>query len=296
MRRAASLSSVVVAVAALAASSALAAPAAPAPPRLSAVASAAFPALPELVKAPADIPAGERVDGLELQVAPWGGGNHTEIRAVAGQCLRGPMAWTDAPDKPVISSMDSLRAFARVLPVRTERLVQEKDGTAALEVQDLWVDPRSRAARLHATTRLPLTRLGAGPGGMGIYGLRASGALHVVVPAEQRGVVVDSQGGFHHMDCGHVRVALDPPEKGSGAMAQIATFAAPPPAPIPVAEAAGQLRPLLITASLTQLSRDPEPVVSVRAAWTRTTPFQPGPIPQAAPGVPESPVELPRGE
>ena len=67
------------AVAVLAASSALAAPAAPAPPRLSPVASAAFPALPELAKAPADIPAGERVDGLELQAAPWGGGKQTEM-------------------------------------------------------------------------------------------------------------------------------------------------------------------------------------------------------------------------
>ena len=291
MRRAAPLAlSMSVVCAAFAAPSAFAAPPAspaPSPPRLSAVTAIAFPALPELAAAPAEIPAGERVDGLAFVPVFWGG-NHIGIRAEDGKCLRGPLDWTDAPDKPLSTIAISVRTFARVLPVRTERLVRSEDGSAALEVQDVWIDGRTRAARVHATARLPLTRLGAGPVGLPVYAARAGAALHVVVPTEHRGVTLDDQGGFRHVECQHVRVALEPPGPGGGTMAQVSALAPSTPAPIPFDEKPGQLRPFTITASLTQLSRDPEPVVSVRVAWARTPSFTPPPpMPQIAP--PSSP-------
>lgn len=290
VRRAAPLAlPMFVVCAALAAPSAFAAPSAsPAPsaPRLSAVTAVAFPALPELAAAPAEIPAGERVDGLAFAQALWGK-NHIDIRAEGGKCLRGPLDWTDAPDKPLSTITTSVRTFARVLPVRTERLVRSEDGSAVLEVQDVWIDARTRAARVHATARLPLTHLGAGPVGLPVYAARAGAALHVVVPTEHRGVTLDDQGGFRHVECQHVRVALEPPGPGGGTMAQVSALAPSTLAPIPFDEDPGQLRPITVTASLTQLSRDPEPVVSVRVAWARTPSFTPPPTPHIAP--PSSP-------
>jgi hypothetical protein len=270
MRRAAPLAFAVLAAA-------LPAAAAGAPPALSAVASAAFPALPELAAAPASIPAEERVPGLVVQRASFDAGRSMMIRATDGQCLRGPSDWADPAADPLEVASETVRVHAGVMPFRIERLVEAEGGAAALEVQDVWVDPATQGARVHASARLPLTRLAADPG-LAVYGLRAGAALHVVVPTTQAATIVDAEGGFRTAQCAHARAPMDPPARGHGAMLQILAFPRPEEAPIPWADPRATLeRPRSISVSLTQLSRDPAPILSVRMAWARA-----GSTPRAA--------------
>ena len=187
-----------------------------------------------------------------------------------GRCLRGPSDWGDPLERPRGNTSTWIRAAAPVLPIRTERIVRAGDG-AALEIADVWVDPRSHGARLNRAVRLPLTPIGKGPGDFMVHGVRVGAALHVVAPTEHMGAVRTSAGGVQHIECGHLRVILDAPAPGEGSMVQLGTFMRAEPAPaLSSAVLPGQRTPLAITVSLTQISRDPAPVLSVRVARTRT--------------------------
>ena len=88
----------------------------------------------------------------------------------------------------------------------------------------------------------------------------------------RRYIVRAAAGGISSTECQHLRVALDSPARGDGEMVQLAAFPQVQPAPAPFAEPTPHLRvPLAITVSLTQMSRDPAPVLSVRVAWARTS-------------------------
>lgn len=261
--------SILVAAAALGASTA--AGAAPAVPAFDAIAQGAFPALPDRGAAPASVPAGERVEGLVVEaMKPWRGQirRHVNVHAEGRQCLYTLTGWLDALEEAPSSKGVTMSVHAGVMPMRQERLIEAPDGSAALEVADLWVDPATLGARVHATTRVPLTRLAGGPGEFAVHGLRAGGVLHVVAPTERPSVFRDGDGGVRSVECGHVRVPLEvQPEAGS--MALIGAFPKRPPAPIPRVDA-NEDRQLAVHVSLSQVSRDPAPVLGVTIAWART--------------------------
>jgi hypothetical protein len=258
----------VVGLAAAALAASVAASAAPATPAFDAVATGAFPALPDRAAAPASIPAGEKVDGLVVEQPPSSPREHRRhayLRVEGSQCLYGVAEWVTALDEAPTSKAATVSAYAGVTPFRQERLVQAEDGSGALEVDDLWVDPATLGARVFATKRIPLTRLAAGPGEFAVYGLRAGDSLHVVVPTEQVTFYRESDGRFRSVECGHVRARVEIEAEG-GAMASISAFPKLPPPAIPRADR-DPSRPLAVQVSLSKVSRDPAPLLGVTVAW-----------------------------
>lgn len=189
------------------------------------------------------------------------------------------------------------------LAAHYERLVT--GSSPRLELADAWVDPSTRGARSISRSTLPLAPVANGPRGVRVYAAREGRSVHFVVtraksdaplPGKSIGdkvlsallpgetghdprafleasigglTIVGSGGEMGRSDCGHARVRLD--SAGGGSTATLQTEVV-----LPAREGDGdgivaareiRLRTLQIHLSVSQLSADREPVLSVSFGW-----------------------------
>jgi hypothetical protein len=177
----------------------------------------------------------------------------------------------------------------RVTAVHFERLVQGEDGSATLEYRDAWVDPVTLGSRLIGKGALPLARVATGPTGLAVYAAREKDAVELVVragasPSNEPGVsqVVHNISAqlplpfnFGQSDCGFLRTALPVDESDGAEMLTITTEAitgftdrAPGPAGPTMRPRTARKRALLVHASATRSSADPDPVLSIALGWS----------------------------
>lgn len=241
-----------------------------APPRAAELPLAQSPPLLEAAERPQAIPAGATVAGVRVvgarppparRRAPPTPGTSVEVS-------------TDAPDQACASvgtaGRDAFRATSvfvdrseGVVPVRLETL-RESPGGAALVVTDLWVDTASLGAQHARRVEVPLAKVATGPLGASVYAFRDAGTVQLIVPIDGSGQVQTSDGLFVSASCATLRAQLRS-ERGRAAlvtgffMKQTAAIDASDdqPAVAPVSVRVG------LSASLSQTSRDPEPVLSV---------------------------------
>lgn len=165
--------------------------------------------------APSGVPAGEVLEGMNVQRQSFGGGHASlMVSGAAGRCTT--IGAAPPGIAPSGNSAASIRVSSGAMPLRVERLVADPKGQTNLEIIDAWIDVQTTAIRTVKTTRLPLTPLEVGPAGYAVYGFRDAGTLHVVLPTQDRLAYVDARGGMSFSTCGHVRLTLD--TSSSGAM------------------------------------------------------------------------------
>lgn len=181
-----------------------------------------------------------------------------------------------------------------VLAVHSERVVEQGEG-ATLESVDAWVDPNTRGAKLIAKTSLPLKLVRGPTFGVKVYAGRDERpdgkrwVQFVVVRAKSatapRGDQMWSmrQDGSmaHSSGCGHARLALAADAKdGDTATFVVSTLlpsltAGEPPkaSASPPADKTGaqdrevRSRLMNVQVSVSQTSRDKDPLVSVSSSW-----------------------------
>lgn len=183
-----------------------------------------------------------------------------------------------------------------VRAVHSEKIVDQGAG-ASLEWVDAWVDPATRRARLIAKASLPLKLVETTMGGLRVYAARderPDGQRRVQfvvrpVPGHRSSAGLTSVtplGRFSTSSCGHVRVSLPLDGAKTAESATVITSvrlpqleAAPPPksdtdpANVAFAGVPGfrveevRVRELRVHVSVSQTSRDREPVVAVSTGW-----------------------------
>jgi hypothetical protein len=189
-------------------------------------------------------------------------------------------------------------AAQNVHAVRSQQLVMGEDGHASLSVTDVWLDARTRGARLIGRSTLPLSRVFVGPNGLEVYGARDGNAVHVLMhagdhPADDpalsellrarlRALAVtlpDGSGGSG--DCGHVGFTLRA-APGEGQMVTLRSAAFLPSLDAdhggPDGESddaraerwveAMRQRPFQLSVSATSSTADATPVLSIALGWT----------------------------
>jgi hypothetical protein len=217
-------------------------------------------------------------------------------------------ATTPTPPHPWPSQAASMEAMSfqlsgagAVHPMHAERLSVDGRGNAALATTDVWLDARTRGAKLIGHGSLSLRRVFIGPNGLEVYAARDGAGLQIVVRAASSPIegasaaarvaselgtltVVLPGGTNGGGDCGHARFELRP-KPGEGQMATLQSVALLPPlagdeavtpagdeAPSPDAIAAVRLqamrrRPFQLSVSATESSSDDSPVLSVAVGW-----------------------------
>jgi hypothetical protein len=177
----------------------------------------------------------------------------------------------------------------RVTAVHLERLVRGEDGNATLEYRDAWVDPVTLGSRLIGKGALGLVRVATGPTGLAVYAAREKGAVQLVVqagasPSDEPGVSqvvhnisaqLPTPFNFGQSDCGFLRTALPVEESDGDEMLTITTEAitgvtdrTPGPAGVTTRPRTARKRALLVHASATRSSADPDPVLSIALGWS----------------------------
>jgi hypothetical protein len=189
-----------------------------------------------------------------------------------------------------------------IVLVRAERFVEADGGSPRIDVTDAWLDIDTLGTRLIAKSQVPIARVGIGPGGVEIYGVRDEKNVEFVVRPPRplldkdvpqhiatMGSRMNAQtptGSASTGDCGHmrVRVAVEP---GSGQMVSVFGTAMLPPAPddeeTPDTKSAAdddnahgkaktprdvRTRPFVASLSVSQTQSEKEPIVSVAFGWT----------------------------
>jgi hypothetical protein len=190
----------------------------------------------------------------------------------------------------------------QIFAVHSEQVV-EQNGNMTLESTDAWFDAGSRGFRLITKASLGLRQVATVPGNIRIFAGRDDRpdkhfVQFVIVrpkdtPMQQvsSAFATRSDGVTVHTGaCGHHRLALLANNSGETAVFQFTTIlpdlppntrsaAIPPPPPPPeVGACGGRTRDLRVRAframfSVSQTSRDKEPVVSVATAWAGAETF-----------------------
>jgi hypothetical protein len=182
-----------------------------------------------------------------------------------------------------------------VVQIHSERFVDE-GGSPQLESTDVWLDTRTRGARLASTMTLPLRRVASEPGGIEVYvgrDERPDGKRLVQfvlrrrpdAPAPPRAAGlfaarIEGTAEPVSTGCGHVRVAMAPaidgaetavlslqailPPLGPGERS-VATSLGPDPSGAPTEEI--RSRALHLHLGVSQTPSEREPRLSVSASW-----------------------------
>lgn len=180
----------------------------------------------------------------------------------------------------------------QVVLVHSERVV-ENGGVTSLESVDAWVDEKTRGIRVAARGTLPLRQIATGPGGIRVFAARDERedgrrfVQFVVVHPKDAPVsalsarMITPSIGSAPSVCGHHRVAVPVTRDGDAAVVQLTAVLPdlppgepssarplPPPPAIP-GHSWKDVRARRIRAqfSVSQTSRDPEPVLGMSLAW-----------------------------
>ena len=154
-----------------------------------------------------------------------------------------------------------------VHPFRYERLVRGPE-RAYLEVVDVWLDAKTQGARIHQRSEVPLARLAQGPLGIEVFGFRDKEHVWMIASVPERGAAIRARtSGL--TACGHVRTSLKLKNSGSATNVLIGMNGERPRTDNELANRARlagdapAFSAVGIAASVSRLSRDSEPVVSV---------------------------------
>lgn len=182
-----------------------------------------------------------------------------------------------------------------VSAVHTERF-EEQNGSAVLEIVDVWVDPATRGARVLAKKTLPLALVGASAYGVRVFAARDDRGKDklvqfVLVPdakhREDDAGMLGISSEVHMMarsQCGHLRLALPVTDEGASAqlfMSVLVSETKPDPTAATAvpsehlakrrrtdsSDAERKFRTLTAQVSVSKTVRDPEPVLSVSFGW-----------------------------
>jgi hypothetical protein len=257
--------------------------AAKAPPRERNTLVASDPQHAEAVRTGAEFRGGES-DGCfaEARATFRGGVNATEEAdtewGAGGSFTADTQVTPKHPDDPT----------SGVSAVHVERVI-DQGGGASLESIDAWVDPATQGARLIARSVVPLVLAGTSSGTKVFVGRdeRPNGKRFlqvVLVPPRgptgaaanvfSRQAWVRAKDTFAHASCGHVRVALTlstGAEANDHAVFQTSLLIGTAPAvtndPRQGSLQELRIRNLAVQASISKVTKDPEPVVSISFAW-----------------------------
>ena len=198
-----------------------------------------------------------------------------------------PKEWRSQLQPMVTISVDRERGGGTVQAIHLERIIED-GGRVALEMIDAWVDRQTRGARLIGRSTLPLALVKTVLGGGRVFAARDRDNVQLVFIEPQAEVRFGRQplmatvpgGGMAMSSCGHIRVPLKV-EKGQGeAVTIMATLPLPSLEPRDHTQAKSasksestegrdeaRARPMHVHASVSWVSRDKEPIVSVSMGW-----------------------------
>jgi hypothetical protein len=179
----------------------------------------------------------------------------------------------------------SLRSGNAIAALRRESLLVSGD-SAKLEWANAWVSTPNGATRLVSKGVLPLLRIRSYPGGLQVFGASDGKFVQFVLARTGSDEVLDrigpmaaeTDGGqtVNSQRCNHLRIEL-PVERGEGHATTVlvplgmdlrpeASESAPSKGNIPLDDAV-RVRELSVHFSVSQLSRDSAPIMSVSAGW-----------------------------
>lgn len=187
-------------------------------------------------------------------------------------CLRVPQ-----PNREQFGQPQLTISYAEgVVPIQFERLVYTADG-ARLEMAQLWLDARTLGVQPISARRVPLTRLLPTQQGIDVWGVREHGGLRVLM-ALSPAAVGSQKGQYNSQPCSFVHMHVqDTPDGHQNAVSftpylwKQAAAGQPELTTIP--------QPFIVTASLSRLSRDPEPLLSVGLRQDSPPPMPPVAMP-----------------
>jgi hypothetical protein len=234
--------------------------------------------LPAMDKRPSEVDAAGRVAGLTI--SPVGPGMPAPPRRnkkgkmspapiVPGQVQVQVAGNEGSCVSVLVQGRDTFRstpmfvdASEGVLPIRVESIT-EKGDAASLTIVDAWVDPTSGGAKEIRHVDIPLAKVAQGPAGAPAYAFRDGNVIQLVTPAGSNAQLSNPDGQTFASSCGVLRGELAVEKGKSATMTGFFThqtkpieakdgFAAVPPMAFRVA----------ISASASQTSRDPEPLLS----------------------------------
>jgi|SoiMethySBSTD1v2_1073268.scaffolds.fasta_scaffold02683_16 hypothetical protein len=195
---------------------------------------------------------------------------------------------TTAPDWCLTSSAGSVRreqkrdrllVYGRrgsqpaMYPLNTERVVTE--GNAAyLLARSYWVDAATGGLELVDDRKVKLTPVARREKFLDVYAFRGSRELHLVFRVPENSAMIAANGGTAQLGCGLKRLSFPLGERADLALSFALGLPEKNPKPGPGFNAA-QTIPLAeafrVSASISQTSRDPAPVISVTVAPTNAT-------------------------
>ena len=200
-----------------------------------------------------------------------------------------------SPDEPLAKDWDpTMQPFLGlysenehvVAPIHLERVVEEGDGKATLQVTDAWVDATTRGARLINKAKVAMQLVATAPGGIHVYAARDEGRVQFILVEPRnttrtwQGIVQVGMQGMSQSSCRHARATLTA-ERGSADTTTFIVTAELPPTesdkaapdsgenePNPAVEVARiRTRPLHVHASVSWTTQEKEPVVAVSMGW-----------------------------
>lgn len=246
-------------------------------PKTSDLPSVALPGLPDTAKKPASIPADSQVPGVRI-AGPGGTPLAPQTKTGKRRFVPAPGSSievsTDAPEASCVSvsllGRDAFRANSMFLdrsegvsPIRIETLREDGAG-ATLAIHDIWVDTVTLGVASNKKTEIPLARVATGPLGSSAYAFRDAATVQLVIPSGNNGQVQTGDGQFISASCATLRAELKS-ERGKAAVLS-GFFMKQTPA-VEAREGEPAIPPVAIrlglSASLSQTSRDVDPVLSV---------------------------------
>jgi hypothetical protein len=216
--------------------------------------------------------------------------------AGAETCYQVPQRIMTPPDEPPASEWGQAQAVMNlpssaemgggnaVATLHAERIVGVDATHASLEWSDAWVDPATRGARLVAKGAMPLVVARELPGGGQVLLGRDADHLHVIVvqsatkkqafSSRDQLMAVGPNGMTGVSGCRHLRASLHV-DKGTADNVVVFTAAQLPALP-DATQRPGQpppggpmvrVRPMTVSASVSWMARDSEPVVALAVGW-----------------------------
>jgi hypothetical protein len=247
---------------------------------------AQLPASPALESRPASIPASSTLSELHVDLQP--GAVPVPSRGLSSFARKGGAAQqAAAPSPPQQVSVGGLvpdaclsvvangrEAFRTsqvfldssegVLPVRVETIKESAQG-AELDVLDAWVDPSTRGVKEIKRTVIPLKKAASGPIGASAYAFRSGTTVSLIMPAGMNAQLVDSEGRFLSTSCQIARGELKVERgKGSTLSGLFTRMTVAQDAKDGLAAVPSMAIRIALSASASQLSADPDPILSVQ--------------------------------
>ena len=263
-------------------------------PGFQAIAAGALPPAPVVSASPVAIDEGAvpwlTITGLGAPLARPGAGKkkgakappvfeENQLTTTTGGCLRVLSSGheADLAESLVVNVAEAL------VPVQREQVIRDEQGGARLALAQAWVDLRTRSARPIAGVEVPLTRLQPTFAGLDTWGVREPGGLRVVVSIAPEAVGT-RRGMLVTQPCQLAMLQVrDDPDGHQESLDFNRDYLDRPLADNNLSTVT---RPLRLLASLSRLSRDRDPVVSVGLRLLDGLPapkIDPAPAASAAP-------------